>query len=252
MRLIKAALTAGLCAFVFTQAQATSRKADQIARKHVAAIGGDRFMELVAMRIEGNVSMQGVSAPFTLWRQRPDLSRVEMSIMGHDIIQAYDGEVAWWINPVVGANTPSIMPADFTREVAFWSDFDGPLVGYKKKRYKLRYMGVEEEPGGPAYKIRVAMTGGHEVYVYIDCETYLEVKRTHTQVFNGEPASVDTRFSNFAEIDGITIPQTISGVGFVGERFTMQLRSVVLDIEPDEGRFAMPGRERKKGSGLGY
>jgi hypothetical protein len=223
-------------------ANATSRKADQIARNHLAAIGGDRFQEVVAVRVDGTVEVHGVSASFTLWRQRPDLSRVEMSILGQDIVQAYDGETAWWINPVVGSSAPSEMPEDFAREMAFWSDFDGPLVDYAKKRSKLRYLGEEELDTGKAYKIRVAMADGEEVYVYIDGKTYLEVKRTHTQYFHGEATAVDTYFSDFAEFGGIIAPQKIEGVGFAGERFTMRLGSIELDVESDASRFNMPGR----------
>lgn len=244
MRMSLTATAIALIAIVVPQGPtyAASRKAVRIARKHVAAIGGDRFNAVVAVRADGTVQVHGVSAEFTLWRQRPDLSRVEMAIMGQDIIQAYDGEIAWWINPVLGSSAPSVMPADFAREMAFWSDFDGPLVGYEKKRHKLKYLGEEELSTGKAYKIRVAMAGGEEVYVYIDGKTYFEVKRTHTQYFHGEATMVDTYFSDFTEVDGIVAPQTIEGVGFAGERFTMRLGSIELDVEPDESRFNMPGR----------
>ena len=162
--------------------------------------------------------------------------------MGHDVIQAFDGEAAWWINPLVGAGAPTEMPEDFAREVAFWSNFDGPLVDYRKR--KLRYLGEEELDTGPAYKIRVAMPGGDEVYTFIDSKTYLEVRRTHTQYFHGEPVVVDTYFSDFARFDGIVVPRRITGVGFAGERFVMRVGSVVLDVQPDESRFQMPGREK--------
>ena len=228
---------------------ASSYKAERIVRKHVAAIGGDRLASVVALRAVGTVELRAFSVPFTLWRQRPNLSRIELAIMGADVIQAYDGDHAWWINPIAGSDAPSELPADFAREVALWADFDGPLVGYKKRRHKLKYLGKEDLDTGPAFKIRVATSSGDEMFIYIDTQTYFEVKRTHTQHFHGEQIEVNTHFSDFVEHDGVTTPTKIEGVGFGGERFTMWLQTIDLDVDADTSRFEMPVR---KESGLGY
>ncbi len=232
-------------------AHATSRKAEKIVARHVTAIGGKRFRSVTALRAVGTAEVRGMSVPITLWRQRPDRSRLELTILGRDIIQAYDGENAWWVNPVVGANEPQEMPDDFARELILWSDFDGPLIDYKRKRHEIDYLGQEMIESGAAHKLRVVLRDT-EVYVYIDCETYFEVKRTHTQIFKGRATAVNTYFSRFADVAGIKTPHVIRGVGFAGEPFTMRFDSVAFDVEPDDSRFDMPGRKRKHGSGYGF
>jgi hypothetical protein len=247
------ALVAAGCslAFSMTSVGASSRKAEKIINKHVAAIGGSKLKSIAAMQAVGTVEVKGVTISFTLWRQRPDLSRLDMTVMGYDVIQAYDGETAWWINPVAGATQPEKMPADFAREMIRWSDFDGPLVDYKKKRHKIKYLGQDTLGTGNAYKLRVSLAGGDQIYAYIDGDTYLEVKRTYTQLDKGRTITVDTYFSNFTEVDGVTTPRMIRGVGLGGEPFTMTFSSIDLDVEADEARFVMPGR-KKKGGFLGY
>lgn len=236
---------------VVTVAQATSRKAEKIVSRHLAAIGGRKLKSVAAMRAVGTADFRGMTVPITLWKQRPDQSRFELSMLGHDIVQAYDGEVAWWINPIAGAVEPTEMPEDFAREMILWSDFDGPLVNYKRKRHSIDYVGEEEISTGLAHKLRVVLRNGTEVHVYIDSETFFEVKRTHTQIYKNVPVNVDTYFSGFADAGGMMAPHVIRGVGFGGEPFTMRFERVDFDVEPDPTRFEMPGRAKRDRSGYG-
>ena len=242
-RIIVAAAVA--CAlFAIAAGPATSPQAERIIRKHVAAMGGDRLEAVEAVHAEGEVEVNGVTAPFSLWRQRPDRSRLELSILGYDVVQAYDGKVAWWINPVVGAADPEPMPEEFAREVALWSDFTGPLVDYQRKRHRVKYEGKDMLETGEAHKLRVGLPGGGEVVVFIDAESYLEVRRTHTPTYQGKSITVNTYFSDFTAVDGVTIPQTIRGVGFGGAAFIMRFGRVTLDVEDDASRYEMPGGEK--------
>lgn len=224
-----------------TTVRGGSPKVDRIARRHVAAIGGDKLKMIQAVRAQGVVEIRNFKVPFTLQKERPDLARLDVTIMGYDIVQAYDGKTAWWINPIAGAVEPQKMPEDFAREMKLWTDFEDPLVEYKKKRHKIKYAGKEELDTGDAYKLWVALPDGVEIYTYIDLDTHMEVRRTHVQVFRGRTITVNTYFSDFEEAGGVTVPRTISGVGFGGEPFTMTLETIETGVGSDRSRFAMPG-----------
>ena len=224
-----------------TAVRGGSPKADRIARRHVAAIGGGKLKMIQAVRAQGVVEIRQFKVPFTLLKERPDLARLDITIMGYDIVQAYDGKIAWWVNPVAGAVEPREMPEDFAREMKLWSDFEGPLVEYRKKRHKIKYIGKETLDTGDAYKLRVAMPDGVEIFTYIDQDTHMEVRRTHVQFFRGKTITVNTYFSDFAEAGGVTTPRTIRGVGFGGESFTMTLETIETDVGSDRSRFDMPG-----------
>ncbi|MDH3214924.1 MAG: hypothetical protein OEN01_01370 [Candidatus Krumholzibacteria bacterium] len=225
---------------------ASSLRADKIVRKHVKALGGKKRKAITAIRTVGRVEVRGMEISFTAWRRRPDLSRLEVNIMGFDVVQAYDGKTAWWVNPIVGATEPTEMPADYAREVLRWTDFDGPLVDYKKKRHKIKYVGRERLDTGEAYKLRIRLANGDEWHVYIDSRTYLEVKRSYTQTYQGQTSTVDTYFSDFFEVDGLTTPRVIRGVGLGGEPFIMTFDSLDTRIEADGARFDMPGRKKRR------
>jgi hypothetical protein len=241
---ISAAIAIGATLFALTiaatRAYGASPKVERIVRRHVAAIGGDKLKSIRAVRANGTVEIRAFEVPFTLWKARPDLARLDVKLMGYDLVQAYDGETAWWVNPVAGAMEPQEMPEDFAREMKLWADFAGPLVEYKKKRYKIKYAGEEELETGKAYKLSVALPSGEKIVAYIDQDTHMEVRRTHTQFFRGKTITVNTYFSDFAEVGGVTTPRTISGVGFGGEPFTMKLQSIDTDADPDPSRFDMP------------
>jgi hypothetical protein len=85
------------------------------------------------------------------------------------------------------------------------------------------------------------LPGGDEILAYIDQDTHMEVRRTHTQFFRGKVITVNTYFSDFAEAGGVTTPRTIRGIGFGGESFTMKLKTIDTDVESDRSRFDMPG-----------
>jgi hypothetical protein len=229
-----------------TAVRGGSPKADRIVRRHVAAIGGDKLKSVQVIRASGVVQIRTFNVPFTLWKERPGLARLDVAIMGYDLVQAYDGKTAWWINPVAGAAKPEVMPADFAREMKLWADFEGPLVEYKKKRHKIKYLGEEKLETGEAYKLRVALPGGDEILAYIDQDTHMEVRRTHTQFFRGKAITVNTYFSDFAEAGGITTPRTIRGVGFGGEPFTMTLDTIDTEAQSDRSRFDMPAEHSSR------
>lgn len=230
---------------------ASSLKKEKIIRKHVAAVGGKKLRSIDAIRVVGHVEVRGIEASFIAWKQRPDLSRLEVSVLGYDVIQAYDGHTAWWVNPIVGATYPEKMPPEYAWELMRWTDFDGPLVDYRKKRHKVKYMGDEMLDTGRAHKLRVRFARGDEWFVYIDSETYMEVKRTYLQTYQGKTGTVETLFSDFVDIDGVMTPRVIHSVGYGGEPFRMTFETLYTDVEVDKTRFTMPGAKKRR-FGFGY
>lgn len=241
---VVAAVVASLVGLRTAPVEAGSHRADRIIKKHVRALGGSKLKSLEAMRATGHVEVQGMAVPFTLWRQRPNLSRMEMSFMGHEVIQAYDGKTAWWVNPLLGASEPTEMPEEFAQNMLRWTDFDGPLVDYKRKRHRVKYLGEERLDTGKAHKLRVTLRNGDVWHVYLDSETFLEVKRTYAQTYQGRTSTVDTYFSDFIEVDGVTAPRVIRGVGLGGDPYTMTFDSFDTKVKADRRRFEIYGRPR--------
>ena len=218
-----------------------ARKAGEIIAKHVAAIGGvEKIRAIQTLRAEGRLTQSGIELPFTLWMKRPNLCRLDIDLQGKAIVQAHDGEKTWWVNPLLGIDKPRKMPDDLARSVLRWTDFEGPLVEYDKKGHKAEYAGEEETDKGKLHKIKLTLSGGEVWHVYIDAETFLEVKRTFPLSIGGEPKETTTRFGDYAVVEGVKIYRVIEGEGFDGSPYTMRFESIEANTEIDDARFQKP------------
>jgi outer membrane lipoprotein-sorting protein len=217
-----------------------ARKADRIIKKHVKALGGTNNLKAIeSVRVRGYLEQGGFEIPFTLLMKRPNRSRMEMGIGGRDIIQAYDGKTAWWVNPFTGAGEPEIMPDEIAESMLRWVDFDGPLVGYKKKRHRVEYADEIKLETGKAHKIKLTLAGGDVWHVFIDSESYLEVKRTFMQTYEGRTNEVSTYFSHFKEIEGFMTPTMVKGDGLDGSPYTMTFEKFEFNVDVDDAQFRM-------------
>src|SRR5690349_17398005 len=67
------------------------------------AIGGrDAVAKLQSIHMVGAMAMAGQTADFESFTARPNKSFTKVSIQGMDIMQGFDGEVGWSMNPMQG------------------------------------------------------------------------------------------------------------------------------------------------------
>lgn len=217
------------------------RKADEIIRKHVEAIGGiEKIKALRSLRAEGILKQSGLELPFILWMKRPNKSRMDVEFHGLKFVQAFDGRIAWWVNPLLGAPEPAEMPEEYARPMLRWTDFEGPLVDYHQKRHRAEYEGEEQTAAGGVHKIRLALFGGDVWRVYIDARTHLEVKRTWQRTFGGRTKEVTTWIRGYATVNGVSVYSLVEGEGLDGSPYAMMFRSFEANPEIDDARFAKP------------
>ncbi len=217
------------------------KKADEIIRKHVEAIGGmEKIKALKSLSADGVFKQAGLELPFTLWMKRPNRSRMDLEFHGQKFIQAYDGKTAWWVNPLFGAAEPTEMPKEYATPMLRWTDFDGPLVDYQQKRHRVEYEGEEQVGTARVYKIRLALFNGDVWHVYIDSKTYLEVKRAFQQTYGGRTKDVTTWIRRYATVNGVNVYSVVEGEGLDGSPYTMTFRSFKANPEIDDAKFAKP------------
>jgi hypothetical protein len=167
-----------------------------------------------------------------------------MSLQGQPIIQAYDGSTAWWINPFVGADEPTEMPSEFAESIKRWTEFEGPLIDYRKKGRRIDYVREEKmESGGTAYHIKLIMENKDAWHVFIDGESYLETMRRYSQSFQGSMMEVTTHFSDYRDVDGVMLPFEIRGDGFDGSPYVMMFDSYETNTDIEDAYFQMPKHE---------
>ncbi len=262
-RLMKGlALAATLAAVVAAPLAAQdAMTADQLIAKNLEAKGGkDKLAALQTARLTGKMNMGGAEAPFTLEWKSPDKMRLELTLQGMTLTQAYDGETAWMINPFMGKTDPEKMSQEDADMVKEQADFRGPLFNPEEKGYTVAYGGETEIEGTPAYQLDVTRPDGGVMHIYLDKEYFLEFKQEDKRKIRGQEVETEAAIGDYKEVDGLMFAHSIDShvVGQPeGSGFNMTIENIELNPEVPEGDFAMPeakpadSKEEKPGQGQG-
>ncbi len=216
-------------------------EADEIVKKHVEAIGGSKNIgALETLHAKGRLEQGGIELPFSLWMKRPNKSRVDVGPMGQVAIVGYNGKTVWWVNRLLGITEPTQMPEEYAKVVLRWTDFESPLVDYEKKGHRVEYEGEEKVEAGALHKIKLTLSIGDVWHVYIDGNTYLEVKRTFQQTYGGQSKEVTTWFRGYALVNGVNVYRVIEGEGLDGTPYTMTFLTFEANTPVGDARFEKP------------
>ena len=226
--------------------QAAEPTVDEILAKNAAARGGaDKLAAVKSMRLTGKMAMAGIEAPFTMLKKRPDMVKMEFTVQGMTGTQAYDGSNGWMLMPFMGKKDPEALSGDMLKELKEQADFDGPFIDYAKKGHKVELLGKGEAEGTPAYKVKLTTKEGNETTVYIDAETFLEVKMEAKRKMQGQEIEGETTLGNYQEVEGLLIPFSIEvkpkGAP-AGQTITIEKAEINPTIE--DAAFKMPAAKQ--------
>jgi hypothetical protein len=220
---------------------------DEIVAKNIQARGGmEKLKAVKTMKATGKLVMGGgaMEIPFTRVSKRPNAMRMDFTFQGISGTQAYDGKTAWQIMPFqTGKKDPEQSNAEQTKLLEEQADFDGPLVDWKTKGSTVELVGTESVDGADAFKLKVTRKSGNVDYMYIDKETGLEVKTESKRTINGTEVESESKMSDYKEVDGMTVPFTMSS-GMKGGPEQAQQKIVMdkleFNIATADSTFAMP------------
>ena len=234
-----------LISFILSSTHIFSQTVDEIISKNIETKGGlQKLKSIKSMKMTGKVFAGGFEMSMTLWAKRPNMSRMEAIFQDQKIIQAYDGEKAWQINPFMGSNEPQEIKGLQAEDLKDRADFDGPLVDYKKKGHKVEFMGKEDLEGTEVYKLKVTMKSGRVVYLYLDTDSCIELKQSTTLNYQGTEYLVETIFGDYKEVDGIMVPHFIETKLNGQTQARIIIEKVEFNIEIDDSLFKMPAKEK--------
>ena len=184
--------------------------AAQVIDKSIKAMGGTAALKAVkSTHAVGKLEIpdQNMSGTVEVLATRPNklISRATVSGVGN-MEEAYDGKIAWAIDPV---NGPSLVSGKGLSERADEAWFDAPLhaAPYVKS---MIVTGKEVFDKRPCYKVQVILASGSELTEYFDVETGhqigLETKR-ETPL-----GTVPTRmfFRDFKKFGELTYPTVVT------------------------------------------
>lgn len=185
---------------------------------------------------------QQVQLPFTLARQRPNKSRLEIEFAGKTAVQVYDGTNGWKVRPFLGRNEAEPFTPHEAKIEAESAGLGDPLIDAAAKGTKVEVAGVEPVEGHDAYKLKLTARNGSVQHVWIDARSFLDVK------FEGVPRRMDGKLHtvwvyqrDFRSVQGVKIPfvQETMVDGFP-QKHKVVLDKVVVNPKLGTATFAKP------------
>jgi outer membrane lipoprotein-sorting protein len=221
---------------------ATAQTVDEIIAKHFAARGGvEKLKALKSIRMTGRMSGGAMEIPATMENKRPELTRMEFTVQGMTGIVAYDGTTGWQVMPFMGKKDAEPMAGDDLKDIQEQADFDGPLMDYKSKGNTVELLGKEKVEGSDCYKLKLVLKNGNVHTLYIDSDSFLEIKDVTKKVQNGTEVELESTSGDYKEVEGIIFPFLIEQ----GDKGGTHKQRIILDkveLNPvlDDALFKMP------------
>jgi len=221
--------------FLFAVAALNAQSLEDIIGKYTVANKLDKISNFKTIRISAKTSVMGMDMPMEIWMKNPNKFKSVTSFNGQDIIQVFDGEKGYMVNPMAGSAEPVEMTADQLKDVAKSNIFNNYVAQYLKDG-KLTLEGDDNVNGKPVFKIKATLDGGNSATMFIDKSTYLILKTVADVNQGGMAMSMESFPSEYTETNGILLPMktTISASGM---EIVTTFTKVEVDVPIEDSVF---------------
>lgn len=226
--LIPAAPTAGQQP---PQQQAPLPTARDVIDRSIEASGGAKaFKAVKSMRARGTVAItdQKLTGDVEVLTARPNkvITRATIGGIGK-IEEAFDGKIAWSIDPVTG---PALVSGKALTERADEAWFDAPLHAADYVR-EMTVVGRETFDKRPAYRVKVVLLSGLDQTEYFDVETGFQIglEVTRETPFGSVPTR--TMFRDHKKFGALMLPTSQVQSVLISQQ-VVTLTSYEFDVVP--------------------
>lgn len=236
-------LACTLCFFV-SSSYGQDITVDEIVDTYFENIGGkEAWREIKSMKVTGDGIQMGMKFPVTVISKEPNLQRFDVEIQGMTLTDAYDGEVAWGINPFTGQTEPEKKSDDESAEAAKES-FQDDLLDYKEKGSTLALEGTEEYEGSEVYKLVLTRADGEERIYFFDTEILIPLAvRSTMKAGQMKGQVIDFVSGDYQEVEGVMVPHSMKQVVGGQTMLEMITNTVEINVPISDQEFAFPGNE---------
>jgi len=237
----RVAVAGAIAALLSPAVVAQQPSVEETVRGYYQAVGGlERIRSVMSRKMTGHVTgTEGTAATVTLLLKRPMKMRSEFAMEGMTNVQAFDGEEAWILAPMMGQTDPVPLPADIAEAVRGEADFDGPLVDYEQKGHHIRLLGAGEVDSIETLRLEITLRNGEVTVYHLSAGSLLPIKTESDRTVQGMPMHVETLLGDYREVDGLMIPFSIR-ILQGGETQTLTIDAIEHNIEIDDALFRMP------------
>ena len=222
--------------FIFLLILATSNKAysqtaESIIEKHIEAVGGiDNYKKIESLRITGQFTAFSLVKPYKLIWFKPGKYYTEYALGKHDVVEAFNGEYGWVIDPWQEITFPRKANATEINVYTQKATLVSPFLKFTEEEINVEYLGEDDTNGENTYVLKVIKPGNYIETWYLCTDTYLPVKYTSIWVDFSYPSDAETFFDDFRSVGGVKIPHYIERTFGQRHRVT-EIESVELNPE---------------------
>lgn len=216
-----------------------AQSAKDILDKMIEAQGGKaNLAKIEDTTMSGTLEMvsMGLNGSLTFFQKEPNKMRMDMEFMGMVMTQAYDGEIAWGVDP----NTGSVqeMPEEQARDTKRMALGNDALLHPEKHGITYTYKGKESIEGQDYHVLEQAFEDGFITTMYIDAKTYL-VHKAKSRTPNQMGAEVDQEvfMTDYKKVDGIMIAHEMRIIQDGEEFLTMVFTEVAFNAGLEDSFF---------------
>ncbi|MGH6889784.1 MAG: hypothetical protein ACREHF_11415 [Rhizomicrobium sp.] len=237
-----------LCALAVS---ARAQTAEDLVAKNLAARGGATALAAIHTYVaKGELRFPGdFKLAFSETRERLDPAtdtcavRVDASLEGLTLIQAYDGKNGWRVNPFEGRKDAERMGADEARALADEALIDGNLQSAAAKGAKVDYLGREDIDGTNTYKLRVSRPDGTVFTDYLDPDVFLEIRIDENRTIRGAEQETVYDLGDYERVNGVYFPFSIASGppnAADSDKQVITIASGTANVLVSPALFAMP------------
>lgn len=241
---MKKFLSAGLLSLLLLSWMALPgkcQKASDILEKMIDAQGGRKLLESIEdTTFSGTMEMiqMGLSGVLTMYQKDPNKIRWDGEVMGMVFTQAFDGQTAWTTNPQTGMSEemPEKAAVYFKREAI------GDEALLNPEKYGITYALKKKEKidDKEYYVLEQTFPDGYKVTMYIDAQTYLTYKTNATTLNQmGVEVEGETILSDYAEVEGMMVPHTVTIYQDGEEYMTISITEASFNTDLEDSLFKM-------------
>jgi hypothetical protein len=181
------------------------------------------------------------SLPFTLQIKRPHRLRLEMNLGDVTALQIFDGKQGWTIQPSAqGPLVHKFTPAEAEAQ-AEQNDPEGPLIDAAAKGTRVALEGEESVEGRAAYKLALTLKEGQLRHLWVDKQTFLDLKLDGTRVIDGRAWPTETYFYDWKTAGRIKLPYRIeTAINDVRTSSRIVVEHVTVNVPMADDLFALP------------
>lgn len=180
---------------------------DEILDRYYEKMGGLGAIEAISsIRIKATLSNQLGEMKLIIIKKRPNKVRINYTRNDRLVIQAFDGEVAWMVEPGAKWWEPNILGDVFAQSLMRDSSIESKLVNFRKKNVRVEFLGTETLTGNLlCYHLRATAPDGEATSYYLDTKEFVERKIVSLIQVNNRPTEQISYPSDYRRVGSVLV-----------------------------------------------